>query len=511
MCKGQFIVKLLLAALGIGAVAAALVTAASPGQVAPQALQAAQVTKERLCGLPPEDCQRLTSPDGWHVAWVHWHPDRDVVVVDGKEVPGYDKVATMEEAGYCLRFSPDSQHVAFMALRGGKCLVVVDGKAGAQYDDASPERLTFSPDSRHVAYPAFRGHRAFAVVDGREGPPAYDYLVRGPLFSPDSQRVAFMAVRREKSLVVVDGKEGPEYDQASPESLVFSPDSRHLAYLAAEEANWWVVVDGREERVVQMLTDRAPVFRPDGRRVACVVERGEGQSVAVVGGPGGPEYGPVYRELDPSSLVFSPDSRHFAYIACHDERWLATVAAHQRGEWGPENTKGGDDTQVVEENPPRVVVLDGREGPPYPWVEGLVFSPDSRHLAYVAHRDDSQFVVMDGREGPAYDFVAPGRPIFSPDGQRTAYVAGRGGKSLVVVDGREGPKYKDAEFPVFSPDSRHIAYAAQRGDRWRVVVDGREGPEVPDIAYGGEPQFAADGSVRYLVQSADGFYRVTQR
>ncbi len=69
----------------------------------------------------------------------------------------------------------------------------------------------------------------------------------------------------------------------------------------------------------------------------------------------------------------------------------------------------------------------------------LVFSPDSRHLHYLANSNGKWRVVVDGQPGPAY--------------------AGIGTSSLV-----------------FSPDGRHVAYTAQQGDKWQVLVEA--GPDL---------------------------------
>ena len=45
-------------------------------------------------------------------------------------------------------------------------------------------------------------------------------------------------------------------------------------------------------------------------------------------------------------------------------------------------------------------------------------------------------VVVDGKEGKSYDGIAD--IIFSPDSRRVAYAAAVGRKSFVVVDGKEG-------------------------------------------------------------------------
>ena len=117
----------------------------------------------------------------------------------------------------------------------------------------------------------------------------------------------------------------------------------------------------------------------------------------------------------------------------------------------------------------------------------IVRSPDNRHIAIVAQKDNKTLVVVDGQAGPEYDGILEGNPIFSPDGKRVAYAARKGKKWSVVVDGQAGPQYdgfgKGAL--IFSPDGKRVAYVAKKGDKWFVVVDGQSGPEYDGILEGG--------------------------
>jgi len=118
-------------------------------------------------------------------------------------------------------------------------------------------------------------------------------------------------------------------------------------------------------------------------------------------------------------------------------------------------------------------VVDGVEGKECPNVTLPIFSPDSKHVAYAACRDNKWLPVVDGVEGeqstPYASFV------FSPDLARQAYIlpaSNEGG--CVVVDGVKGKTYKAFVEIVFSPDGKHAAYIAKSADRWAVVIDGNE-------------------------------------
>jgi hypothetical protein len=437
-----------------------------------------------------------------------------------------------------LVVSPDSRRVAYAARRGARWLAVVDGVE--REVDGWISGLMFSPDSRHVAYGVLRGFpnstlsgkESFAVdgVEGKEYEQSIGGL-RGFVFSPDSRRVAYVAelpppgrdsqAGRGKEFVVVDGVEGKEYDLIDPEGSkgtpVFSPDSRRVAYVAQLGGKEFVVVDGVEGK--EGSGDL--VFSPDGRRVAYLANRGDKQLV-VVDGVEGKEYFWIDVHAEDAPLfgglpVFSPDSKRVAYAASDLEP-------------GGEPARPGVKC---------LVVVDGVEGKRY---DGIitgppVFSPDSHHVAYtvahVARPGDSQpspepmtqWVVVDGVEGKEYGGIGRESLVFSPDSRRVAYVARRGGKELVVVDGVEGNEYGGIQARpgfgptpgvlgvlegslVFSPDSRHVAYLARRGDKQFLVVDGVEGKEYEGFLSGSRLVFDSPTQLHALAFRGGEFFRV---
>jgi Tol biopolymer transport system component len=446
------------------------------------------------------------SPDSRRVAYGAARGDKGLVVVDGIEREVDGRI-------YRLMFSPDSRHVAYEVVRG-------------------------FPNS------TLSGKESFAV-DGVEGK-AYDLKqsiggLRGFVFSPDSRRVAYVAelpcrdpqTGLGKEFVVVDGVEGKEYDliylEGSKDTPLFSPDSRRVAYMARLGGKLFMVVDGVEGKE----GSGSPVFSPDGRRLAYLAAHG-GKQLVVVDSVEGKEYPLIYfpgMELAPplgGPPVFSPDSKRVAYAACDLEP-------------SGEPARPGTQTLCLWSSPAAVcrmkclVVVDGVEGKGYDGIiwDPPVFSPDSRRVAYtvahVAQPGDSQpspepmtqWVVVDGVEGKEYGAIGRESLVFSPDSRRVAYVAGRGGKQLVVVDGVEGDEYGAIQarpvWPtpgvlggslVFSPDSRHVAYLANRGDKQLVVVDGVEGKEYQGFLMGSRLVFDSPTQLHALAVNGGDFFRV---
>jgi len=124
----------------------------------------------------------------------------------------------------------------------------------------------------------------------------------------------------------------------------------------------------------------------------------------------------------------------------------------------------------------------------------ITFSPDSRHLAYAACRDElpprgaayatpslTWGIVHDGVMEQTFDDV--GAPAFSPDGRHLAYVAISGGMSFLVMDGvsQAGVGASGSPTVTFSPDGNLAAYVASIGDTAFVVTEGVAGRRFPTI------------------------------
>lgn len=277
------------------------------------------------------------SPDGSHRAYVARDfgegPDsgKDRVVIDGKAGPAFDFVPPQS-----LIFSPDGQHHAYGAQRGGVVpqdsstwTVVLDGKEGPAYDQV--DNLRFGPDGSHFIYKARRGDRWFLVIDGEPGLP-FESLVDGfPTFSPEGDRLAYgfktegrwrvfiHALDRSKSAGLV-GNMGDDYDAVG--AITFSPDGRRLVFGASRADKRLLVIDGVEAAPWKGLSwdmTRNLVLSPDGRRIACEVgtkhPTSDDKWEFVVDGQTLPHQTPVT-----GSLVFSTDSRHFAFLVMDGDR-----------------------------------------------------------------------------------------------------------------------------------------------------------------------------------------------
>lgn len=386
--------------------------------------------------------------------------------------------------------SRDERHLASVVAREGKQQVVVDGKPGAMFEGTialdTQGAIVFSPNGERVAYTVILGaDRWQTVIDGKPGP-IYDWVAKSIVFSPDSRRVAYQAgikkrpeaVEREGGLyhlrLVVDEAEGPLHESISFSSPVFSPDSQRLAYVAKEGDKSVMIVDGRKERAYDKIGMGRPVFSADSRHMGYIAQDGDRWLVVMDGVPG-----PMQDYIPENSLVFSPDS----------SRWAYGVRSLVRGTDG--------NSEVFQ------VVLDGKAGEPYDAIEAILFSPDSRHVAYKARKNGLWRVVLDGNDGIEYPEIMDGWPVYSPDSSLLAYwmktstekwtifIARIAGNKDAGADtslacpcrGISGGQYDGivTESAVFSPDSRHLAFVAVSGDEKQVVVDGNIGERYTEV------------------------------
>lgn len=115
----------------------------------------------------------------------------------------------------------------------------------------------------------------------------------------------------------------------------------------------------------------------------------------------------------------------------------------------------------------------------------LAVSPDRRHVARVVRRGDKEVVLRDRTESPEYESVrgvgSPNDPyfmkpplLFSPDSRRLAYVAKRNGNWRLVIDGDERAAVKVGG-SISSGNqwgtSVFLAFTTN-GDRWFAWADG---------------------------------------
>jgi hypothetical protein len=285
---------------------------------------------------------------------------------------------------------------------GGLTAVHFDGKPQPLYGGVYAPRL--GAGGRHWTYcgVSFENLTQFPVIDGKKAP-EYDRCT-GVVISPDGNHWAYHAIKDGQAFIVVDGNkwqsrpcslgktvsiEPKGYSfQSGNELILWSPDSRHVASVmlkgdrGKKNDRYAVFVDDQEVTAAAIrpyLDARHCRWSPDSRRFAYIGRDDKNEECMVVDG----------KVLEPRGAVrdfaFSPDSQRFAYIAL---------------------TRRSDKHEVICDGKILDVFSDPSIYGMFGWthdVACVVFSPDSKHLAYVGHNLKNEknkefwYVGMDGR------------------------------------------------------------------------------------------------------------------
>lgn len=250
-------------------------------------------------GIMPWDAAPVLSGDGSRLAFVEVQRSQKLMRVnlDGKTGPWHPGIAmhkspgfgafitnripgpTMDEsaqpAAFSLRFSSNGSRFAYGTFTDeGKAFMMVDGKAGEPHEFTGFDNL-FSPDGSFHAYLA-RDDGQYRIFASGSPPLPVDSMYDWSLTSsPDGRHLAFAGIRDGQKAIWLNGKAAPSDvamdDYRNSQHIVFSPDSQRLAFCVVSKGVMYWVVDGK----------------------------------AGPGGKGGVGF----------DLSFSPDSKHFAYMA----------------------------------------------------------------------------------------------------------------------------------------------------------------------------------------------------
>jgi len=414
------------------------------------------------------------SPDGTRIAYYEKVDAGYYYVVAGPE-GRINETAYQDVRDFV--FSPDGRHYAYKALAGEKWLAVVDGSAGKKYDEINA--IIFSHNGERYAYRATDGENKIVIVDGvLQGP--YDSVHDDPIFSSDGQHVAYTIIKGTGSYVVLDGIE----QEVKGSGLVFSPDGSRWAYSSVNAYTGdavYVVLDGKIIDHGNHGWIGGLYFSPDGKRFAFdLATSGSAYAKHKIVEVDGAE-GEEYDFPGVGKVIYSPDGMSMAYTAYNGSNGNFVVLDGMEGSSYNEvddpifSRDGRHLAYRAVRNGRDLVVRDNVPGRDYNNVWGLVFSADGR-LAYAArdwprNEKDVHMIVLDDQEGRPYEKNGYGQgiifgPIFSPDGRHMVYVANDAGKAefLVVDENRRIDPWviPDDSAVVFdAPDAFH--YLAENG------------------------------------------------
>ncbi|RPI79030.1 MAG: hypothetical protein EHM45_04395 [Desulfobacteraceae bacterium] len=268
------------------------------------------------------------------------------------------------------------------------------------------------------------------------------------------------------------------------------------------------------------------IVSPNGRRVAFVVREDDHEFVVVDG-----KKGKKYREIMEGTLSFSPDSESVVYGArlggelgevTVDGKKETPVSVRKHGDviWSPDKKRTayqivmGDSIFITGEK--LRMVVDGEEMDQYEYdelIEGPVFSPDGKRVAYAVKAGEKCFAVVDGKGHDPYDVISSGTLGFSPDSGKVFYEAITiKGNSIydwlhfAVVDGTDGKQYGAIGRIVCGPDGKHMAYRAILNKEEFLVIDGKEQSVAGEIQES-TLVFSPDGKkTAYIIKEKSGWF-----
>lgn len=265
----------------------------------------------------------------------------------------------------------------------------------------------------------------------------------------------------------------PENGIIVNESVRPCPYTGKVAYVYEDDNGFKVCMNNACGPYVEAVARGMPVVSPDRNYWAAVVKK-DGKSCVMLNGNAGRGYDKV------AALGFSPDSMKVAYIAAEGDVFFVCVNQDRH---------------------PSFSLIDPEQG--------IVFTNNSKHLAYVVRKDKNTWcVVKDGAPGPAWEEIK--LVTFSPDGTRLAYAARKNDQWHLVEGESASPGYTVIQRVVFSPDSASLVYIARSKDGAFMVINGKKQGVFEAVL--GEPVFSPTGDrLAYSVREKSTFGKSRMR
>lgn len=413
-------------------------------------------------------------------------------------------LGTLDGVGETLLVSPDCQHIAIVVQQGKEMAWQVDGQTPKYFSELGPAQ--WSPDSQHFAYSIPDGNNWRMLIDGKPDN-AFDE-VGFPLWSPDSSKLAYIAHQKQKSIIIYGNQKSQPFDSVT--QLQFSADGSSLAAIVRRDGKDSLWIDGK----ISVTADEIAGFTwsQQGNHYAFAARNTNAWTVHHDDKSG-------QAVEDVQLLTISPDGQHVAYVAT-----ISGGTVVQLNSPTPRSNNTKTQLLIADEK-----TLDTQTNPGFTYT-GIVYSPDSQHLAWtagyfgqvvipdpvmesqVAAKEPSgMHVFRDGKSGPGFTNVSA--PVWSADSAHLAYgavqIKQNDIQKLMVVDGKPSKAYRDITQPVWNPQNATLAYATTATasqDKSVVINDGKESPEYDTAS---DLLFSADGKYfSYLALDSKGVFAV---
>lgn len=390
-------------------------------------------------------------------------------------------LGTLEGVGETLLVSPDCQHIALVVKRSGELGWQIDGTAEKYFPQLGPG--LWSPDSKHFAYTAPDGNKWRLLIDGKGGA-SFDkigYFV----WSPDSSKMGYVAQQNGKFIIIDDNKRSQPYDAVH--NLQYSADGSSLAAIVRDKNKDYLWINGQTKNSADQITEFT--WSAQGSHFAYAARDLASWRVYHDGAPG--------KAVESVQLLtLSPDGQHVAYVGTISSGYVVQPGMQNGG-----NISAKTQLLIADEK-----TIDSEADATYSFT-GIIYSPDSRHLAWTAgyfgHGMSAYQTGSNGQietpPGPVLKYSNISAPVWSADSAHLAYgavqIVGENVTKYIIIDNKPSENYYDITQPIWNPAVAQLAYA--------IVPDESRAKSV--VFNNGKPGGKYD-TVSDLLFSADGKY-----
>ena len=284
------------------------------------------------------------SKDLYYTAESDW---KSFIVKNWVEWKKYDSVTS-------FTLSPDWKSSVYIAVqkKNWKMIIVKDWVEWNPYHYIDPKTFTFSKSG--FIYVAEDWWKAILIKDWVEIR-KFDSFFIGFAASQDNNNYAYSYNQWWKEILVKDWIESSKYDSIS--YLKYSSNNS-LAFIA--EKNWkqLVINDWVEWKLYDDISGLE--FSPDWKKLAFEVIQNQDKRFIVINWVEWKKYG----YINSKSFIFSPDGQSFAYVA--EDGWSNID----------------------------ILIKDWIEFKTSRSIDNLIFSPDSKKLAFIEHSDQGSHVTL---------------------------------------------------------------------------------------------------------------------
>jgi hypothetical protein len=323
------------------------------------------------------------------------------VIIDGEEVIKGDEDFVKDVKPGEIKFilSPDGKRYALKIGNIEKSYLIVDGQKVLEADDIG--NVVFSQDSQKIAYDYRKNLEKFLVFYNKETKIDCVIPINSLLITKDNKLVYICVKDKQKHYLIFKDKKFGPYDRISNPSLLtkesedlllypfkLSDDHSRIAFKAKKGRKEILVIDGKEKLSLDKKSILFFIFHPNKKDILYAYRDLKSNKVVLF------ENNKIKMRADYiSSPIFSKDIKKITYYI----------------------TKGKSS----------YIFLNHKVySKPYSSILDYKFSPDSKHLVFVAIKGKKVCLVIDKKESCKYNAVEFFDPIqFSEDGQKV-YIGG---------------------------------------------------------------------------------------